>query len=70
MFVKVPPVTVIRVPAQYGSFDYGAKTDGNIIYIPFNPSVTKVLENAGITKETSLTVIERSEFNNMPEYLP
>jgi len=61
-----PPVTIVRVPKQYGSAGYGAKLDGNKICIPFNPSVLKHLPDN--IQPLNVVTMPREEFNNLPMY--
>jgi|GEM_PF-5584109 len=65
MNIQIPPITVIKISKKHGSMGYGAKTDGNDIYIPFNPSV---IHHLGDISSKTITM-SRIEFSKLPDYI-
>ena len=69
MLLGVPPVTIIRIPVECGSFGYGAKLDGDIICIPMNPAVFKAIEASGVKiPRMTVAAMPRRDFNELPTY--
>ena len=64
-----PPVTVIRIGKEHGSFGYGAKIKGNTICIPFNPAVIKIMDTIKPSiHPMTVGTMPRIEFNNLQDY--
>ena len=64
-FKPIPPVTVICVPKKFGSHGYGAKCDGDLLFIPYNKLID---ESFACVPEKKTIVLLRSHFNALPDY--
>jgi hypothetical protein len=59
-----PPVTVIKTNAMNSSMGYGAKIDGDVLYIPYNKWISEKYDK----KDISVIEVDRSWFNGLQTY--